>query len=97
MARSGIAALLFQGCRTVHSRLKVPIKTDELSVCNIPKHSALAKLFMGTHLLVWDEACMCNTFVAEWVDRSLRDLCSCDLPLGAKVIVFGETSVRFLL
>ena len=44
MASSGIAALLLQGGRTVHSRLKVPIPVNELSVCNISKQSALAKL-----------------------------------------------------
>ena len=58
-------------------------------MCNIPKQSALAKLIMRTHLLVWDEAYMSNKFVAECVDRSLRDLCSCDLPFGGKVMVFG--------
>ena len=37
MASSGIAALLLQGGRTVHYRLKVPISLNELSVCNISK------------------------------------------------------------
>ena len=32
---------------------------------------------------------MSNKFVAEYVDRSLRDLCSCDLPFVGKVTVFG--------
>ena len=32
MASSGIAALLLEGGRTVHSRLKVPITLNELSV-----------------------------------------------------------------
>ena len=52
-------------------------------------HSALAQLIKRTKLLVWDEACMSNKHVAECVDRSLRDICSCDLPFGGKVIVFG--------
>ena len=56
MASSGIAALLLEGGRTVHSRLKVPITLNELSVCNITKQSALAKLIQGAKLLVWDEA-----------------------------------------
>ena len=47
MASSGIAALLLTGGRTVHPRLKVPIPLNEISVCNIPKQSALAKLRKG--------------------------------------------------
>ena len=73
----------------MHSRLKVPIDINELSVCNISKQSALAQLIKRTKLLVWDEACMSNKHVAECVDRSLRDICSCDLPFGGKVMVFG--------
>ena len=40
-------------------------------------------------LLVWDEACMPNKHVAECLDHSLRNICSCDLPFGGKVVVFG--------
>ena len=78
-----------EGGRTVHSRLKVPIATNELFVCNIPKQSALARLIKMMKLLMWDEACMSNKHVAKCVDRSLRDICSCYLPFGGKVVVFG--------
>ena len=89
MASSGIAALLQQGGRTVHSRLKVPISLNELYVCNISKQSALAKLIQCAKLLVWNEAAMIHRHAAECIDRSLRYLCSCDLPFGGKFIVFG--------
>ena len=89
LASSGIAALLLPGGRTVHSRLKVPIDINELSVCNISKQSSLAQLIRRTNLLVWDEACMSNKHVAECVDRSLRDICSSGIPFGGKVVVFG--------
>ncbi len=52
LASSGIAALLLQGGRTVHSRLKVPIDINELSVCGISKQSALADLIRRTTLFV---------------------------------------------
>ena len=32
---------------------------------------------------------MSHKHVAECMDRTLRDLCSCDLPFGGKVMVFG--------
>ena len=89
MASSGIAALLLQGGRTVHSRLKIPIPVNEISACNISKKTALAKLIQSAKLLVWDEASMIHRQAAECIDRSLRDICSCDLPFGGKVIVFG--------
>ena len=65
MASSGIAALLLQGGRTVHSRLKVPIRLNEISMCGISKQTVLAKLIQRAKLLVWDEAPMTHKFAAE--------------------------------
>ena len=48
VALSGIAALLLVGGRTAHSRLKIPIKLDELTVCNIKKNSKLSELLKIT-------------------------------------------------
>ena len=48
-----------------HSRMKVPIDINELSVCNISKQSSLAQLIRRTNFLVWDEACMSNKHVAN--------------------------------
>ena len=89
MASSGIAALLLNGGRTVHSRMKVPLSTNAHSACSITKQSVLARLIQRASLLVWDEAPMSHKHVAECMDRTLRDLCSCDLPFGGKVMVFG--------
>ena len=96
MASSGIAALLLQGGRTVHSRMKVPIHLNEISVCSISKQSALARLIQRTRLFVWDEAPMTHRHAAECIDRTLRDLCSCDIPFGGKVIVFGSDFCQIL-
>ena len=89
VASSGIAALLLQGGRTVHFRMKVPIRLNELSSCGISKQTALARLIRRTKLQIWDEAPMIHRHAAERIERSMRDLCSCDLPFGGKVIVFG--------
>ena len=50
VASIGISALLLQGGRTVHSRLKIPFNTNELSVCDISKQSALARLLKSAKL-----------------------------------------------
>ena len=89
LANSSIAVLFLPCGRTVHSRLKVSIDINELSVCNISKQSYLAQLIRRTNLLIWDQACMSNNHVAECVDRSLRDICSSGILFGGKVVVFG--------
>ena len=78
-----VSALLLNGGRTV------PLSINEYSVCNITKQSSLAQLIQRTTLLVWDEAPMTHKHVAECINRTLRDICSCDFPFGGKVMVFG--------
>ena len=50
VASSGIAAELLEGGRTAHSRFKIPIPINELSVCNISLQSDLARLIGRHHL-----------------------------------------------
>ena len=63
MASSGIAALLLNGGRTVHSRMKVPFSTYAHSACSITKQSVLARLIQRASLLVWDEAPMSQSML----------------------------------
>ena len=65
-------------------------------MCDISKQTVIAKLIQPAKLLVWDEAPMTHIFAAECIDISLRDLCSCDLLFGGKVIVFGGDFLRIL-
>ena len=53
MASFGIAALLLNGGRTVHSRMKVPLSINKHSVCNITKQSSLVQLIQRATFLVW--------------------------------------------
>ena len=52
MESSIIAAFLLTGRRTVLSKLKVSVRENEISVCNIPEQCALAKLIQKASLLV---------------------------------------------
>ena len=74
VASSGIAATLMPGGRTAHSRFKIPIVLDELSVCAIGNKSDIAELIRHTKLIIWDEAPMQHRFAFECLDRSLRDI-----------------------
>ena len=89
LASSGIAALLIDGGRTAHSRLKIPIKLNETSTCNISRGSKEAHLISMTKLFIWDEAPMVHKFAFEAVDRTFRDITQVDKPFGGKIFVFG--------
>ncbi|KAI6652436.1 ATP-dependent DNA helicase PIF1-like [Oopsacas minuta] len=67
---------------TLLAKIEGPIPLNDLSVCNIPKQSALAKLIQSAKLIVWDEAPMVHRYAAECINRSSRDICSCELPFG---------------
>ena len=60
MASSGVASLLLPNGRTAHSRFRIPIDLDELSICDIKRGTKLADLIVKTDLIIWDEALMTN-------------------------------------
>ncbi|XP_063945878.1 uncharacterized protein LOC108212277 [Daucus carota subsp. sativus] len=95
VASSGIAATLMPRGRTAHSRFKIPIVLDELSVCAIGNKSDIAELIRHTKLIIRDEAPMQHRFTFECLDRSLRDIMRCvdesrvALPFGGITVVLG--------
>jgi len=76
VASSGVASLLLPNGRTAHSRFRIPIDLDELSICDIKRGTKLADLIVKTNLIIWDEALMTNRQCFEALDRSLRDILS---------------------
>ena len=52
MAVSAQAATLFDGGRTAHSKLKIPIKLDDTKRCNFKEKSVTAKLIKEAALLI---------------------------------------------
>ena len=88
VAISGIAALLYPGGWTAHSRFKLPIKITAESTCNITNRTAAAQLLKEAKLIIWDEASMTHRYCPEALDRTLRDLMQNDAPFGGKVVLF---------
>ena len=86
---TGIAANLLQLGRTFHSRFKVPLNITSESVCSISAQSTLADLIRMAKIIVWDEAPMAHRYQMEALDRTLRDIMSCEKPFGGKVIVLS--------
>ncbi|XP_010677954.1 uncharacterized protein LOC104893537 [Beta vulgaris subsp. vulgaris] len=77
VATSGITTSNIAGSRTANSRFKIPLDIDENKNPQIPR------------LIIWDEASMAKQQTIEYLERTLRDICSNDLLCGGKVIVFG--------
>ncbi len=96
VALFGIAALLLDGGRTAHSRLKIPVQgLNNTSTCYISRDSELAALLQAAALIVWDEAIMMHRHVFEALNRSLQDIVAVINPafkflhFGGLVMVFG--------
>ena len=90
VASSGIAALLLEGGRTAHSRLKIPVNgISELSTCNMTKQSNEAEFIQVADIIIWDEAPMQHKHTFEAVDRTFKDLTGIDKPFGGKVVIMG--------
>ena len=103
VASSGVASLLLPNGQTAHSRFKIPLDIDELSLCNIKRETKLAELLIQTDLIIWDEAIMTNRQCFEALDRSLKDIISeidtktSNMPFGGKVVVLGGDPKQILL
>ena len=102
VASSGVASLLLPNGRTAHSRFRIPIDIDEMSICDIKRGTKLAKLLIETSLIIWDEALMTNKQCFEAFDRSLKDIMSevtqeaVNIPFGGKVVVLGGDPKQIL-
>ncbi|KAM0931492.1 hypothetical protein ACQ4PT_000481 [Festuca glaucescens] len=95
VASSGVASLLLPNGRTAHSRFRIPIHATDKSHCNISRGSTMASLLEETSLILWDKAPMTSHYCFEALDRTLRDVLSCNdsakssLPFGGKTVILG--------
>ena len=87
MAISAQAATLFDGGRTVHFKLKVPIKLQPNSLCNFQANSATGEIVRRASLFVIDEYTMGDKRVYETIDRTFREIMKNDLPYGGKIFL----------
>ena len=76
VSSSGIAAELFPGGRTSHSRFQIPLMLIEKSMTMITGDSNTAELICQAGLIIWDEVPMQSKYCFEAVHWSLCDICS---------------------
>ncbi|XP_078447661.1 uncharacterized protein LOC144716429 [Wolffia australiana] len=92
---SGIAALLLEGGRTLHSIFKILILVTHISTCGISPDSKIGRQIQSASMIIVDEAPMMHCHVYETLDRSIRDVMkTVDATLesvlfGDKVVVMG--------
>ncbi|XP_048514974.1 LOW QUALITY PROTEIN: ATP-dependent DNA helicase pif1-like [Athalia rosae] len=91
VASSGIAATLLAGGRTAHSTFKLPltVSLQQDSVCSIRKNGPLEKVLQDVSLIIWDECTMIHRAHVEALDRTLRDIRSCDKIMGGITVMFA--------
>ncbi|XP_028098326.1 ATP-dependent DNA helicase PIF4-like [Camellia sinensis] len=85
---SGIATTPLPGAKTAHSRFKIPLNPEALSVCSITKQSNLAELIRHATIIIWDEATMTNRYAFQVLNRTFIDIIGVDYPFGGKIMVF---------
>jgi hypothetical protein len=94
-ATSGIAALLLDGGRTMHSTFRVPIPVDHLSTCNIAPDSRIGRQIASATLIIIDEAPMMHRHTYEAINRTFQDIMKesdprlANVPFGGKIVVMG--------
>lgn len=91
VASSGIASTLLTGGRTAHSTFKLPltVSLQNDSVCSIRKNGPLGKVLQDVTLIIWDECTMIHRAHVEALDRTLRDIRSCDKIMGGITVMFA--------
>ena len=90
VASSGIAAILLEGGKTAHSRFGIPLQVLQNSSCSVTNLSAVGKMLLLAHAIVWDEAPMASKYCVECVDQFMRQLMHLpNIPFGGKNVVFG--------
>ena len=96
VASTGIAAQLLPGGRTAHSCFKIPLDITEHSTCSLRKHSTFASFLKSVSVIIWDECSTQHRHAFEAVDRTLRDICECNLPFGGIPLILGGDFLQTL-
>ena len=89
VASSGIAAILLDGGRTLHSRFKAPLKPTETDPTWIKAETNLANLVRRAKLIIWDEGPMSPKEAANAADDLLRDSAGWSLRREDRVVRRG--------
>ena len=88
-AWTGIAAILLENGKTVHSIFKLPVPIVENSTCNIKANSQAARYLLARDIIIFDEASMIPKHALEAIDALLRDISNSNVPFAGKCVLLG--------
>ena len=86
VAASALAASLLEGGHTAHHTLHIPIPALDSSYCSFSL--AERSVIRSADMIIWDEASMISSMIAETVNRSLQDIMDDGRPFGGKTMIF---------
>lgn len=87
VAASALAASLLEGGHTAHHTLHIPIPANDGSYCSFTQSER--QLMKKADLIIWDEASMIHSDVADTVSRSMQDIMQRHQdPFGGKTMIF---------
>jgi ATP-dependent DNA helicase PIF1 len=96
VALSGIAALLFPGENTSHSRFCILLNFTQSNQCNISKGTQATDLLKRALLIIWDKMLMQNKYDFKTINRTLRDIRNCEKPFSGLLIIFDSDFAQIL-
>ncbi|XP_044588797.1 uncharacterized protein LOC123267978 [Cotesia glomerata] len=88
---SGFAAILIDRGKTAHSAFKLPLNLccSEYPLCNISKQSDMAHVLREAKIIIWDECTMAHKKGIEALNRTLKDIRSCDRTMGGVIVLLA--------
>ncbi|CAH1113289.1 unnamed protein product [Psylliodes chrysocephalus] len=91
IASSGIAATLIDGGETAHTAFKLPLNMNysDNTPCNISKQSDIAHVLKKAKLIIWDECTMAHKNAIEALNRTLKDIRSCNQIMGGITVLLA--------
>ena len=89
-AWTGIAAILLENGKTLHSIFKLPVPVLDNSTCNIKSNSKAADYLRAKDIIILDECLIIPKYALEVIDALPRDICnSSNVPFAGKVVLLG--------
>ena len=88
-ATTGLAAILLEGGRTVHSTFGIPLEVSSDTISLIKHRTKKAQKLLQADLIIIDEASMLSCNILSVIDRLLRDLTNNNHPFGGKCFFMG--------
>jgi ATP-dependent DNA helicase PIF1 len=87
MAFTGVAAILLEDGKTLHTSFRLPLNMDDSSSCKLSREERLK--VKNTHIIICDEAPMAPVQALKMINATLKDIMQNNEPFGGKIIILA--------